>query len=65
MRARYLKGVLRQDIGYFDLKVSSTSEVVTNVSSDTLVIQDVLCEKVTFLVPHKQITLFYLGNEYS
>ncbi|XP_077237910.1 putative multidrug resistance protein [Tasmannia lanceolata] len=45
-RARYLKAVLRQDVGYFDLQVASTSEVVTSVSSDTLVIQDVLSEKV-------------------
>ncbi|CAN6477732.1 unnamed protein product [Victoria cruziana] len=59
MRARYLKGVLRQDIGYFDLKVSSTSEVVTNVSSDTLVIQDVLCEKVPNLIA--QLSTFVGG----
>ncbi|OVA14323.1 ABC transporter [Macleaya cordata] len=46
MRARYLKAVLRQDVGYFDLQVASTSEVVTSVSNDCLVIQDVLSEKV-------------------
>ncbi|XP_047311194.1 ABC transporter B family member 15-like [Impatiens glandulifera] len=46
MRARYLKAVLRQDIGYFDLNVTSTAEVVTSVSSDSLVIQDVISEKV-------------------
>lgn len=46
MRARYLKAVLRQDVGYFDLHVTSTSEVITSVSSDSLVIQDVLSEKV-------------------
>lgn len=50
MRVRYLKAVLRQDVGYFDLKVSSTSEVVTNVSNDSLVIQDVLSEKVLSLL---------------
>ncbi|CAN6448482.1 unnamed protein product [Victoria cruziana] len=50
MRVRYLKAVLRQDVGYFDLKVSSTSEVVTNVSNDSLVIQDVLSEKVPNLI---------------
>ncbi|KAF3796560.1 ABC transporter B family member 2 [Nymphaea thermarum] len=59
MRARYLKGVLRQDVGYFDLKVSSTSEVVTNVSSDTLVIQDVLGEKVPNLIA--QLSTFVGG----
>ncbi|GAB2221629.1 hypothetical protein Droror1_Dr00012814 [Drosera rotundifolia] len=46
MRARYLKAVLRQDVGYFDLHVTSTSEVITNVSSDSLVIQDCISEKV-------------------
>ncbi|XVF16506.1 hypothetical protein REPUB_Repub10bG0036900 [Reevesia pubescens] len=46
MRARYLKAVLRQDVGYFDLHVTSTSEVITSVSNDSLVIQDVLSEKV-------------------
>ncbi|KAK7825155.1 abc transporter b family member 15 [Quercus suber] len=38
--------VLRQDVGYFDLHVTSTSEVITSVSNDSLVIQDVLGEKV-------------------
>ncbi|KAE8706725.1 ABC transporter B family member 17 [Hibiscus syriacus] len=46
MRARYLKAVLRQDVGYFDLHVTSTVEVITSVSNDSLVIQDVLSEKV-------------------
>ncbi|KAK1292367.1 ABC transporter B family member 15 [Acorus calamus] len=46
MRARYLKAVLRQDVGYFDLHVASTAEVITSVSSDSLLIQDVLSEKV-------------------
>ncbi|XP_031480680.1 putative multidrug resistance protein isoform X2 [Nymphaea colorata] len=50
MRVRYLKAVLRQDVGYFDLKVSSSSEVVNNVSNDSLVIQDVLREKVPNLI---------------
>ncbi|CDY20021.1 BnaA09g02300D [Brassica napus] len=45
MRERYLKAVLRQDVGYFDLHVTSTSDVITSVSSDSLVIQDVLSEK--------------------
>jgi len=46
MREKYLRAVLRQDVGYFDLHVTSTSDVITSVSSDTLVIQDVLSEKV-------------------
>ncbi|XP_062217408.1 putative multidrug resistance protein [Phragmites australis] len=46
MRARYLRAVLRQDVEYFDLKAGSSSEVVTSVSNDSLVVQDALGEKV-------------------
>eukprot|EP01018_Ginkgo_biloba_P022724 Gb_08707 [translate_table: standard] len=46
IRGKYLRAVLRQDVGFFDTKGASTSEVVTSVSNDTLVIQDVLSEKV-------------------
>ena len=46
MRARYLRAVLRQDVEYFDLNAGSTSEVITSVSNDSLVVQDVLGEKV-------------------
>ncbi|KAE9466537.1 hypothetical protein C3L33_01556, partial [Rhododendron williamsianum] len=45
MRSRYLKAVLRQDVGYFDLHVTSTAEVISSVSGDSLVIQDVISEK--------------------
>ncbi|KAI3903861.1 hypothetical protein MKW92_023993 [Papaver armeniacum] len=62
MRARYLRAVLRQDVGYFDLQVSSTSEVVTSVSNDCLVIQDVLSEKVpNFLMNVAMFTGCYLA----
>uniref|UniRef100_A0ACD5XWR8 Uncharacterized protein n=1 Tax=Avena sativa TaxID=4498 RepID=A0ACD5XWR8_AVESA len=46
MRARYLAAVLRQDVEYFDLKVGTTAEVIASVSTDSLVVQDVLSEKV-------------------
>ncbi|KAL9239953.1 hypothetical protein vseg_014223 [Gypsophila vaccaria] len=46
MRYRYLKAVLRQDVAYFDIHVSSTSEIITSVSSDSLTIQDAISEKV-------------------
>ncbi|KAI6700619.1 hypothetical protein NL676_014943 [Syzygium grande] len=46
MRSTYLRAVLRQDVGYFDLNVTSTSEVITSVANDTLVIQDALSVKV-------------------
>ncbi|RLM78947.1 putative multidrug resistance protein [Panicum miliaceum] len=50
MRARYLRAVLRQDVGYFDLRSGPTSEVVTSVSNDSLVVQDALAEKVPSFV---------------
>ncbi|KAJ1279478.1 hypothetical protein BS78_04G159800 [Paspalum vaginatum] len=52
MRARYLQAVLRQDVEYFDLmrSGSNTSEVVTSVSNDSLVVQDALGEKVPSFV---------------
>ncbi|CAL9183326.1 unnamed protein product, partial [Musa hybrid cultivar] len=46
MRTRYLKAILRQDVEYFDLNATSMSEVITSVSSDSLIIQDVIGEKV-------------------
>ncbi|CAN7025892.1 unnamed protein product [Brassica rapa subsp. trilocularis] len=45
MRERYLKAVLRQDVVYFDLHVTSTSDITKSVFSDSLVMQDVLSEK--------------------
>ncbi|KAJ4972618.1 hypothetical protein NE237_005792 [Protea cynaroides] len=61
MRARYLKAVLRQEVGYFDLQVSSTAEVITSVSSDSLVIQDVISEKVpNFLMNAGMFTGSYI-----
>ncbi|AES74622.2 putative xenobiotic-transporting ATPase [Medicago truncatula] len=55
MRVRYLKAVLRQEVAYFDLHVTSTSEVITSVSNDILVIQDVLSEKVPNFVMNTSI----------
>ncbi|CAN0857280.1 ABC transporter B family member 15 [Linum grandiflorum] len=50
MRAEYVRAVLRQEVGYFDLDVTSTAEVISSVSNDTLVIQDVLSAKVPNLL---------------
>ncbi|XP_020582734.1 putative multidrug resistance protein [Phalaenopsis equestris] len=44
MRARYLKAVMRQDVGYFNAE-TATAEIVNVISNDSLVIQDVLGEK--------------------
>ncbi|KAK2967863.1 hypothetical protein RJ640_029857 [Escallonia rubra] len=50
LRERYLKAVLRQDVGYFDMHVTSTAEVITSVSSDSLIIQEVISDKVPVFV---------------
>ncbi|KAG6474716.1 hypothetical protein ZIOFF_068654 [Zingiber officinale] len=46
MRVRYLTAILRQDVEYFDLNTGTSSEVITSITSDNLVIQDCLSEKV-------------------
>ncbi|MED6154054.1 ABC transporter B member 15, partial [Stylosanthes scabra] len=45
MRGKYLKAVMRQEVAYFDLNVTSTSDVITSISNDTLLIQDVISDK--------------------
>ncbi|KAI3452367.1 hypothetical protein Pfo_009032 [Paulownia fortunei] len=50
LRTRYLKAVMRQDVGYFDLHVTSTDEVIESISSDSQVIQDAISEKVPVFV---------------
>ncbi|PWA56629.1 ABC transporter family protein [Artemisia annua] len=50
LRSTYLKAVLRQEVAYFDLNVTSTAEIITSVSSDSLVIQEVISEKVPTFV---------------
>ncbi|GLJ36714.1 hypothetical protein SUGI_0738880 [Cryptomeria japonica] len=66
MRRKYLKAVLRQDVGFFDIQGTTTSQVVTSVSNDTLVIQDVLAERIPDFLKNavyfisSYITAFYL-----
>ncbi|XP_051121081.1 ABC transporter B family member 15-like [Andrographis paniculata] len=50
LRTRYLKAVMRQDVGYFDLHVTSTAEVIESVSTDSVVIQETISEKVPVFV---------------
>ncbi|KAM0942669.1 putative Type 1 protein exporter [Dioscorea sansibarensis] len=59
IRVKYLKAVLRQDIEYFDLKVASTSEIIDNISTDSLVIQDVISEKVPNFIMN---FIMFIGN---
>ncbi|MBA0762620.1 hypothetical protein Gotri_012210 [Gossypium trilobum] len=50
MRTRYLKAVLRQEVGYFDLNMTNTAEVVTGIANDCFTIQEVISEKVPTLI---------------
>ncbi|CEP00952.1 hypothetical protein PBRA_008264 [Plasmodiophora brassicae] len=56
-RQRYLKGVLRQDIAWFD-KVGA-GEVATRITTDTLLIQDAIGDKVPLCV--SQVATFVSG----
>ncbi|GJZ33715.1 ABC transporter B family member 15-like protein, partial [Tanacetum coccineum] len=49
LRSTYLKAVLRQEVAYFDLNVTSTAEIINSVSSDSLVIQEVISGKRTIV----------------
>ena len=53
IRSLYLDAVLRQDIAFFDTELT-TGQAVSRMSSDTLVIQGALGEKVldSFSPPH-------------
>ncbi|KAG0606707.1 hypothetical protein M758_9G161600 [Ceratodon purpureus] len=44
IRVRYLRSMLKQDVSYFDVD-ARTGEVVNSISSDTLLIQDAISEK--------------------
>ncbi|GLJ36728.1 hypothetical protein SUGI_0739320 [Cryptomeria japonica] len=46
MRRKYLKAVLRQDVGFFDTQGTTTSVVVASVSTDTFIIQTVFSDKI-------------------
>lgn len=46
IRYKYLKAVLRQEVGLFDSQEANTSEIINSISNDTSLIQDVLSEKV-------------------
>ncbi|CAL9050617.1 unnamed protein product [Musa banksii] len=45
LRRRYLEAVLRQDVGFFDTD-ARTGDIVFSVSTDTLLVQDAISEKV-------------------
>jgi ATP-binding cassette subfamily B (MDR/TAP) protein 1 len=50
MRVSYLRAMLSQDVGFFDTDCN-TAEIVTRISSDILLVQDAISEKVHYLLP--------------
>ncbi|KAJ9554610.1 hypothetical protein OSB04_018655 [Centaurea solstitialis] len=48
LRMEYLKSVLRQEVGFFDTQVGSSTnfEVISAISGDAQLIQDVMAEKI-------------------
>lgn len=49
LRKRYLEAVLKQDVGFFDTD-ARTGDIVFSVSTDTLLVQDAISEKVRLLL---------------
>jgi ABC-type multidrug transport system fused ATPase/permease subunit len=45
IRSLYLKSVLRQEIAFFDVELT-TGQIVTRMSGDTVLVQDAIGEKV-------------------
>lgn len=58
LRNRYLEAVLRQDVGFFDTD-ARTGDVVFSVSTDTLLVQDAISEKV-WVIDDRSSMLFVL-----
>lgn len=56
LRKKYLEAVLRQDVGFFDTD-ARTGDIVFSVSTDTLLVQDAISEKVR---DHSSISLHFL-----
>ena len=45
LREKYLEAVLKQDVGFFDTD-AMTGDIVFSISTDTLLVQDAISEKV-------------------
>ncbi|GFZ11657.1 ABC transporter family protein [Actinidia rufa] len=51
IRTEYLRAVLRQDVGFFDTRVS-TGDIMHGISSDVAQIQEVMGEKMAHFIHH-------------
>ncbi|XP_028778657.1 ABC transporter B family member 11-like [Neltuma alba] len=58
IRSLYLEAILRQEVSFFD-RETSTGEVITRMSGDTVLIQDAMGEKVGKFIQH--VTAFVGG----
>ncbi|XP_022880672.1 ABC transporter B family member 19-like [Olea europaea var. sylvestris] len=54
LRKKYLEAVLKQDVGFFDTD-ARTGDIVFSVSTDTLLVQDAISEKVLSLLVYRYI----------
>ncbi|CAH9092477.1 unnamed protein product [Cuscuta epithymum] len=59
-RKRYLEAVLKQDVGFFDTD-ARTGDVVFSISTDTLLVQDAISEKVGNFIHYLSTFLAGLG----
>lgn len=63
LRKKYLEAVLKQDVGFFDTD-ARTGDIVFSVSTDTLLVQDAISEKVLYQfyiqTPHSRSFFSYL-----
>jgi len=59
MRMQYLKSVLNQDVTFFDTK-TSTGEIISSISTDIVVIQDAISDKVYILNLQMRMSLYSL-----
>lgn len=69
MRMAYLRSMLNQDISLFDTE-ASTGEVISAITSDIIIVQDALSEKVCMCILRKWsslevvITLIHLWTNF-
>lgn len=57
-RRKYLEAVLKQDVGFYDTD-ARTGDIVFSVSTDTLLVQDAISEKVKLLQLHLLWTMAF------
>lgn len=60
LRKRYLEAVLMQDVGFFDTD-ARTGDIVFGVSTDTLLVQDAISEKVSLFFCLLSVEMVFQG----